>query len=357
MNRLQEIDHKHEQLRALLEARQADGIWLQRARNLFWMTAGADPTIPVDSEGGAYSILVTPDARTIFTNNIEATRLHAEDHLEDFGFRYREFAWHQPETPQGDGIISDMDANVEAEMQQLRWVLTEGEQNRLRALGRDAAVAIDKAARVIHEGVTEFEIASILDREVRKRGGVAVVNLIGTDERISKFRHPLPTDKQLARYAMLVVCMRRGGLIVSATRFAHIGPAPDELHDKMRAITAIDAAVMAASRPGRTLGEVFDDLLAAYDSHGVADQWQYHHQGGLGGYIARERIATPDDPTVLQAGQMCAWNPSLVGAKSEDTILINDNGFEIVTAHGVDWPTLEVNIDGQTVARPGILEI
>jgi hypothetical protein len=33
-----------------------------------------------------------------------------------------------------------------------------------------------------------------------------------------------------------------------------------------------------------------------------------------------------------------AWNPTIQGAKSEDTVLVTENGFEVLTATG-EWPT------------------
>ncbi len=356
MNRLDEINFKHDCLRDVLHHHQADGLWLRRTRNLAWFTAGADASIPTDSESGAYSILVTPDKRIVYTTNIEAARLKAEDRLQDFGFDYAECPWHQDNVPHLPHLLTDDNA-VEAEIQQLRCVLTEGEQERLRALGRDAAAALDEAIRAARPGDTEYQLAARLDAACRARGGLAVVNLIGTDERISQFRHPLPTMKRLDKYAMIVVCMRRGGLIVSGTRLAYFGALPAELAAKARKVAYIDAAAMVASQPGRTLGDAFSDILAAYHEQGETDQWKLHHQGGLAGYIARERIAGPGDGTLIREYQALAWNPSIVGCKSEDTILVTNDGFEIVTAAPDGWPVIEVEVKGQTVRRPGILEV
>jgi antitoxin VapB len=354
MNRLEEINVKHDQIRALLERRQADSLWLRRTRNLGWITAGADASIPADSEYGAYSVLVTREKRAVYTTNIEATRLHAEENFEALGFEYVEYPWHQPQTP-AHTLVDE--GEVESDIQQMRWVLNAGEIERYRVLGQDAAAALDEAIRAIRPGDTEFQLAARLDAACRARGGLAVVNLVGTDERISRFRHPLPTHKRLDKYAMIVVCMRRGGLIVAGTRLAHFGALPPELREKAAKIAAIDAAVLAASRPGRTLGEVFADLQAAYAAQGETDQWLYHHQGGPTGYIARERVAAPGDPTVIRAGMALAWNPSIVGCKSEDTILVNEGGFEIVTAAPAGWPMIAVEVGGQTIQRPGILEL
>jgi len=355
MNRLQEINDKHEQLKKLLEQNQADGLWLRRTRNLAWITAGADASIPLDSETGMYSVLITADRRTVYTSNIEATRLRAEDQLQDLGFDYVEFPWQVGGAPDPANLIHDLEPETEASIQQVRWVLTTDEQERYRALGKDAAAAIESVARSVQKGETEFDIAARLDLECKRRGGVATVNLIASDERIAQFRHPLATMKRVEKVVMIVVCMRRGGLIVAATRFAHIGAVPAQLQAQFQKVAAIDAAVIAASRPGQTLGDVFADLQAAYNAQGERDQWKLHHQGGLIGYIGREQIATPHNPTLLQAGQALAWNPSLVGVKSEDTILINAKGFEIITAG--DFPALTIEVAGQRIARPGIVEV
>ena len=53
----------------------------------------------------------------------------------------------------------------------------------------------------------------------------------------------------------------------------------------------------------------------------------------------------------IQGNQAFAWNPSIAGTKSEDTILLSDKGTEIVSQVG-DWPCTEV--DG--IRRPDILQ-
>lgn len=355
MNRLEEINIKHDRLRSLLQARQADALWLRATRNIAWFTAGADASIPVDSDTGAYSVLVTADRRTIYTNNIEATRLHAEEDFESLGFTYEEFPWHAARQPNLPRMVTDTD--VADDLLQLRLVLLPSEIERLRTLGQDTAAAIAEAARAARPGDTEHQIAARLAAAARARGAVAVVNLIATDERIAQFRHPLPTNKQMEKYAMVVVCMRRHGLVVSATRLVYAGVVPPEIAQKNHKVAAVDAAAIAATRPGRTLGEVLADIQAAYAAQGEAGQWQYHHQGGAAGYNAREHIAVPGDPWVVQADAVYAWNPSIVGCKSEDTILVRQNGFEIVSAGPADWPMIDVAVSGQTIKRPAVLSV
>jgi len=357
MARSEEIDRKHERLRRLLARHGARALLLTQTRNLAWFTAGTDAAIPVDSETGAWSALVTAGRREIITNNIELPRLRAEEDLERLGFRYRSHAWHEAAPALPSDTLLDTQPEVAAALLSLRLVLDPAEQERSRRLGAQTAAALDEAIRATRPGDSELEIAARLDAACRRRGGLAVVNLVATDERIAQFRHPLPTPRRMQRLVMLVVCNRRRGLVVSATRLAHAGPLPAALAAKAQQVAQIDATVMAATRPGRSHAAIFRELQAAYAASGEADQWRYHHQGGPAGYNAREFIVTPADAATVRAGSLYAWNPSLVGCKSEDTMLVGEQGCEIISDAGPDWPMFSVAVGGQTLRRPGILEL
>jgi antitoxin VapB len=155
---------------------------------------------------------------------------------------------------------------------------------------------------------------------------------------------------------MLVLCGRRWGLVASVTRMVHFGSLPDEVRRKSEAVARIDATMIAATRPGKTLGKIFQQVQAAYAEAGFADEWQLHHQGGSAGYEPREFIAVPDSPEVVRLGQAYAWNPSITGAKSEDTILVCESDNEVMTTIQ-GWPSISVVIDGREILRPAILEV
>jgi antitoxin VapB len=215
---------------------------------------------------------------------------------------------------------------------------------------------MDTAIRLTQPGETEHQIAARLDFESRNRGIQPIVNLIATDERIFAYRHPLPTFKKLNRYAMLVLCGRRWGLVCSITRLVHFGSIPEELRRKADAVAKVDAALIAATRPGNNLSQVFQRGVEAYADNGFLDEWKLHHQGGPAGYEPREYIATPATKDAVIIGQAFAWNPSITGAKSEDTIQIGEFDNEILTAIP-GWPIVEVEVDGKIYPRPAILEL
>jgi Xaa-Pro dipeptidase len=49
------------------------------------------------------------------------------------------------------------------------------------------------------------------------------------------------------------------------------------------------------------------------------------------GYASRDIIANPSAQQGIEEGQAFAWNPSLEGAKAEDTFVLGPSGPEVLT--------------------------
>jgi len=360
-----EFDQKQDRIQVMLAERKLDALLLRRVSSFAWATCGAASYVNTATTNGETALLITSSGRHLITNNIEATRLEQEEKLAAQGWEFRVAPWHEAQDAVAeltqrlrlgaDGPYPGA-TDLSSDLARLRANLTPEEGERFRLLGRLCAEAMGSAVQAVRPGQTEYQVAGLLAREAESRGAQAIVNLIATDERIFAFRHPLPTDKELERYAMLVLCGRRWGLVCSLTRFVHFGRLPDDLHRKAEAVAQVDATFIAATRPGRSLGEIFQRATAAYAEVGFPGEWRLHHQGGPAGYEPREYVATPGSTDVVSVGQVYAWNPSITGTKSEDTILVGEAGNEVLTAIE-NWPKLLVTVDGQAFARPAILEI
>jgi Xaa-Pro aminopeptidase len=242
--------------------------------------------------------------------------------------------------------------DVSADLARLRVNLTPEEDQRFRELSDVCAKAMQASIQKVKPGQTEYQIAAILAAEAEAQGAQAIVNLIATDERIFSYRHPLPTAKNLEKYAMLILCGRKNGLICSITRLVHFGPLTEDLKRKGDACARVDAAFISSTRPGRSLGDIFDIIIKAYSDAGYPDEWRKHHQGGACGYEPREYLAVPGSPERVVVGQVYAWNPSITGYKSEDTMLVGKTHNEVLTAIP-GWP--EIVVDG--IPRPSILVV
>ncbi len=361
-----EFDEKQKSIQALLAKRELDALVLQRVSSFAWATCGASSYINVAATEGVATLLITPTARHVITSNNEVARLEQEEKLVEQGWEMRVVPWHGANHAISDltrglklGADGDYPGSVTLsnEIARLRANLTPEEGERYRTLGRLCADAMECALLSVRPGQTEYEIAAVLGREAQARGVQPIVNLIATDQRIFRFRHPLPTDKKLERYAMLVLCGRKWGLVCSITRFVYFGKLLDDVRRKMEACARVDATLIAATRPGQTLGKIFERAIEAYAETGFANEWQLHHQGGLAGYEPREFVAAPGSNEVVTAGQAYAWNPSITGAKCEDTILVGANANAVLTTTD-GLPTVSVAFaDGTKIARPAILEV
>jgi antitoxin VapB len=374
-----EFDLKQAQLQALMHARNLDALLLQRVSSFAWATCGAASYVNTASTTGAGTLLIlrgepytlksasgeaaripTRGAIYLLTNAIEAPRFEQEEGLAGQGWQFAVTPWHTPA-----GHLEHLTANlrlgsdfptpgavdISADLTRLRMNLQPAEVERFRALGTLSAAAMTAALEAARPGMTEMEIAALLEAETQARGAQPIVVLVATDERIFKFRHPLPTVKKMDKYAMLVLCARQKGLVASITRLVHFGKLTPELQAKSRATAAVDAAAIRATQPGRTLAQVFAEIQSAYAAAGYPDEWHLHHQGGPAGYEPREATANPQSGVEVAAGQVYAWNPSITGTKSEDSVLITTQGAEVLTP----TPSLPViEIDG--FPRPAIWE-
>lgn len=352
-----------ERVRAFMRKERYDALLVSTRANFSWLTGGRDHHIVNASEYGVARLVMMEDRITCVTTSMEERRI-AEEELATLGIEVVAPAWTEgmektlSEWLRGKRVASDgfepYARHVGEELSQLRRSLTDQQREQYRHVCLTAAQAIETVARQLRPGLTEHEIAAMLASRVMAAGCAPVVTLVATDERIFRYRHPIPTDKPLERYAMLVLCAERFGLVANVTRFVHFGSLSEELLENRAKCAFIDVRMNAETRPGRTVADVFAVAVEAYRQVGYADDWKLLHQGGPTGYASREYLATADSRDVIKVHQAFAWNPSIRGVKSEDTILVGEKDNEFLTQTGT-WPCQTVEYHGQIYERPDIL--
>jgi len=188
------------------------------------------------------------------------------------------------------------------------------------------------------------------------RGLRAVVALVAADERLARFRHPVPTERRWEKVVMIVVCARRGGLIASLSRLVCAGAVPDELRRRTEATARVHAQLLAATKPGTTGRELYEVAARTYAETGFAGEQHRHHQGGATGYRTRDWVAHPSSAELVQPRQAFAWNPSITGTKVEETCLALADEVELITT-SPDWPSIQVEVAGRRYALPDVLPL
>ena len=353
----EEHQEKSRRVLGLLRELDLDAVLLRSPGAAAWWSGGGATHIVATPEVGVATLVLRRDGDAVRTTVVtavnEAPRLQAEE-LAGLDAEWQVLPWATPveqALPTGDRVGTDVPLEgcrtVAPELAVARASLVPAEVERLRSLGADTAGALTQACSQLRSTDTERHAAALTGAALLERGVDPVVLLVAGGDRLPVHRHPLPTGGPLGDAAMVVACGRRHGLIVSLTRF--VGAPSADAFDR---ILEVDAAVNLATRPGRTVGEVFRELQAAYVAHGLADdEWTRHHQGGPAGYAPRESLGDPSSTVPVVDSQVFAWNPSAPGVKSEDTVLTTSDGPLVVTIDP-DWPGREVGGLSRPLPRP-----
>ena len=342
-----------------------------------WACGGVAP--PVDRTAGVdlVWVVIGPAGAALITTTVEADRIRAEYGPARHGFgELAEVPWHQP-----DAFVAAAQAltglpaaqlgsdghrafgiDVSQDLTALRLALSPAEAADLADLGADAAAALQAALARWRPGERDLDIQARCAAGLEAAGADAPVLIVGGDDRLESYRHPMAVGAPVRRLAMAVVVARRAGLHVAATRFATSAPLTPGYVALRRKVLAIEDATLAASVPGASYGAVLAALDAAYAQAGAANGWSGHYQGGPIGFGQREFEIAPSQTGSrwyrerIGVGHALAWNPSLPGgAKAEDTYLVTAAGTLHRATAAPGWPT-EAN-DGRQPPRPAILEV
>lgn len=370
--KLAELREKSQRLADFLDRNHFTAILLSRNENIAWITGGqVEARVAYGSETAVTSLLLTRSGQSYYlAPNNEGPRLAAEEFA---GLDYEPalYPWHRGRGElvaqlAGSGkIASDtpLPGTTHVSLSDLRAPLLLSEIVRLRDLGQATSEATTEVLKSLEPGVTEYEMAARTSSALLTRGITPTVILMGTDERIFQYRHAVPRAGRLKKYGMVNLCARKWGLVVSMTRFVHFGPMPQSLADSFAAAARINSelihatyrATQAATHAGATAAQLFAVAQKAYAAVGASEELELHHQGGPCGYVEREWLILPGGTQTVTTPQAFAYNPSLRGAKAEDTVVIGNGSVEAVTSTPA-LPTIETVIDGTSYLTAGVLQ-
>jgi Xaa-Pro dipeptidase len=345
--------------RAIRDERENRALLLITPASVNWRTGGLSDPIDVTSSSDPVWVIEGDAGSALITTEIEAPRLEHDFRVSTWGWEVLTVPWFDDEARlaraceyanvAATDLLSDaagIGENIKDVLTRGRLVLSEAERDDLRDLGLLAGRALGVGMDAWRPGfTTDFEVASTISAALEADGARAVCLIVGGDDRLREFRHPLAVGDVVHHALMAVVVAQRAGLHVASTRLCTTS-ADDEIVTLMKSLGSINDQVLSASLPGGTWGDTMIALALAYDDAGYHDAWRQHFQGGPIGFEQREFELAPtniDSPfwTVeRRANTAVAWNPSLAGgAKIEETYLLGDR-LELLTPTP-SWPVVE----------------
>ncbi|MBD2041721.1 M24 family metallopeptidase [Microcoleus sp. FACHB-672] len=354
MNRFtEEVSTKLALIRNALSETEAQGVRLRGTDWFAWATAGASNTVLLTAETGVAEVLVTAGDAWVLTDEIEAQRFKDEELPNNFKVHVNPWAdaaaresFVREVTHDGkvlsDRPIPHVEKRLPASLQLQKQVLLSSELERYREVGRKASEAMTEVLLAAKPTWTEYQLAGAGAEALWARGLHPALTLVAGDRRLPLYRHATATGESLGRQAMLVFCARGYGVFANLTRFVSFGKLPDkdaQLHQHVR---EIESLALAVCQPETPLNQVYKTLEQAYNAHGYPQAIYQHHQGGTTGYLSREIVANPNTDDLLKANMAMAWNPSLPGAKIEDTFVILEGGKLENLTFDPNWPSVEV---------------
>jgi antitoxin VapB len=342
-------------LRELMKHKGLESIVLRRNPNLAWAIAGR-AHVPTTIDAACFDLIITQDSATAITNVVEAPRLIAEELPSEVSVKTIKWSeGRDPQLPTGAKVGCDQPGadriDLATEIEIIRASLIESDVARYKDICSDAAIALGSAMKQVVSSDREIDVAGLITHALWQADlEIAFLGVAG-QERVHKFRHPLPTSAVVGNRVSASICAKRKGLIASVTRIVCFETISDAMAKDYEAIYKVEAAMLDATIVGKPFSDPVNAAIAAYPANGFdSDEWAKHHQGGPTGFLPRDWPANTGSARLIANNQPIAWNPTGKGFKAEDTIIATNSGVKILSVDP-DWPSFEVN--GRT--RPFLL--
>lgn len=363
MNRLEEVNVKLERVRTLLDQKNLSAVLFKKQPNFSWITAGGLNMVGIATEMGVTSVLITKDKCYVIANRIESPRMRDEE-IDGLGFELIEYEWFENKELEiakniatgeigSDTPIAGLHC-IEADLNRLRYELTDSEIERYLYLGEKLSKSLESVLLFTRPGDSEAEIAGRISSELWKYRIDPTGFMVAADERARLYRHPIPTMRKVEKSVMVSVNARYKGLITTVTRMVYFGKVPQNLLSQYRQNVEIECVMIEKTKIGEKMNLPVLAAVETYRKLGYPDEWKLHHQGGAMGYYARDIRVTPTCEEIVRRNQAFCWNPTISGTKSEDGFIVTDSGPVMITKPFV-FPKIEVEINGVKFTRPDIL--
>jgi antitoxin VapB len=349
------FNERMQPLRELMKHKGLEAIVLRRNPNLAWAIAGR-AHVPTTIDAACFDLIISQDSATAITNVVEAPRLIAEELPSEVSVKTIKWSeGRDPQLPTGAKVGCDQPGadrvDLATEIEIIRASLIESDVARYRDICSDAAIALGSAMKQVVSSDREIDVAGLITHALWQADlEIAFLGVAGQD-RVHKFRHPLPTSAVVGNRVSASICAKRKGLIASVTRIVSFEAISNVMAKDYEAIFKVEAAMLDATVVGKPFSDPINAAIAAYPANGFdSDEWTKHHQGGPTGFLPRDWPAHTGSARLIANNQPIAWNPTGKGFKAEDTIIATNSGVKILSMDP-DWPSFEVN--GRT--RPFLL--
>jgi len=225
------------------------------------------------------------------------------------------------------------------ELDGLRMVKEPGEIRILRDAARIAAESLQEALRLIRRGIRELDIATELEYRMKKKGadGPAFKTIVASGVR-SALPHGTATSKRIRPGELLTIdygVVYQGYCSDETCTFVVGSPSPKQkkIYETVR--RAHDRALQAIV-PGQALKNIDAAARAHIAQNGYKKYFNHGTGHGIGLCVHEPPVVSFRSTMTAKKGMLFTIEPGIYipgwgGVRIEDTVVVTDQGCEIVT--------------------------
>lgn len=346
--------------RELMQERELDAILVSNPNSRRYLTGYTDGDHAPDESGGILLLTRTGAFMHVSPNNVDWAQSEAP-HVSVTAWSYPWTAG-MGEAIKSGGIdtigfeeeslsVSNYQRVVEASGDCVAWYPLEGTVERLRAI-KDAGeieilseacritdAALAAGASALEAGMTERELAAILDDAMRKDGGggPGFSTIVASGPHAARPHHS-PGDRRIEPGEPVIIDMgaEYRGYRADLTRTICVGEPTPELVRVYNLVLDAQNAALAAIRDGVSGKDVDEAARAVFRDAGHGDHFTHGLGHGVGLRIHEAPSAGQRSSDVLASGMTLTVEPGLYlpgwgGVRIEDFVIIEQDGIRNLT--------------------------
>lgn len=229
--------------------------------------------------------------------------------------------------------------DVSTEISNLRMIKDLDEIKKIEKATRIAEKGVEKALEVLREGITEIEVASYSEMEMKLRGAEqpSFSTIVATGSRAA-YPHAIPTNAPISNKDIVLIDI---GAIYEAycsdlTRMIIMSETSVEIRKTIEIVNeALNAAIEKAV-PGNKCSEVDKAARNVIKKYGLSKYFIHSTGHGIGIDVHEAPRLSPNSEEILKNGMVITIEPGVYiwnkyGVRIEELVLITEKGPKLIT--------------------------